>query len=1653
MKDLLNKLALKYNQIPKAQLGLKVNHIEEGKTVRLPDGRELKTDSEEYRNLYNQGILYGEDPQGRYYKQEGSHPEVSIYSKMISDYPFEQYMKDGYFSGVSGAMAKGFGQSADKYWETDPRYKEEYTNFMNNKYVQDYFQRNPQDEDEERGAYLNRTVGSLPENLQSFMYSNLNPENQETLWDDTKEGFKTIGGAFGGEGIESYLNNTEVLSDYEKKDRSEYLSENPVLGRLTSGLKTVSALDVPAKMIQSFYRPNYKFTDALRGKRNEAGMFEDIFANPLSYSVKPIYDVSNIRKFMKGSSTARTLRSLDTSLNLPVEVAKSTLNDGETAVKTGNAFLDNLHLGDRLWDGFNEVYPKFRKNSEKALQKGNDWQKKWYNHPETQARLQKMIDDNVSVKYTIDDMPTTDWDGNPLTHTQRMERLARVNRLTDDDVIKYNNDGEMWKKMQNDIANESYISQFQTIGSKIQHLNKNQPPLHHDNAGLSFDNLNTKRNIKYKNILFPEDELRANGRLNLVKRSMPYKNITSTAIHEGNHGIIRVPEFTKADRMLEGTMNEFATSYYRSPDEVYARIMQMRHHGGWKPGQQISQDEVNNVLESAEKSNILRKGFTGNVNPERLRKLINTLPAAGVGAGAAGVASQYQEGGQIDDVKNFYNEMINSKWYKNRLIKNGYEDVDYEVELRSDNASKATLKTVLKNDTYASRLINSLKTGKFQKPGTDTSYNNLTNEITLIGSELNVNPASALAHEVSHAEMNPTFLSRFESDLLTSPLKDKDNLVLHDKTPTERKADINAIRYNLYKKGLYDPETGEYKTESKMFDETMIEEEKNEGLMQRSRKLYNDDDLINLMNTIAVNKNDSSLPIAQLGGEFRTDGSVKGGGFYGSFITPSGKTMTEASTTIEADGKTFDIPQIVPGITRTQLDYLIKNDAKGTNDSINNDILQNAIRYNNIRFKQGQLDFATENEVNKLRLQLGGLVKKYQLGGKTSPVYKDLDDFYEKNRHLKRNGKKFISKKVNDESGEMDVICEVDMVTGNASNCTARANQTIDFMMPGRSYFESTEDTKKKLGVNYSKATAPTEEEKEKYIYFKGDTESGSFDAWDIEPVYRQSSPQNIIYSPSEEDRKTIGRGRLSMEELMKNYKGKIPLGSYITLGLHDEPTADGKGKQYVNKPSHSTRVVGFLESGEPLIADYGKIRPLSESSYMNNPDTEIYSITSIPGKEKHTFDSFIDQDKLFNTPNNTPYITDFENLKVNTKEGVETVKGSKKFKKFHDDIVENKNKVMAYTGMSSEDYDRNAKVVLALAGQETEFGQHWVYKNIKKLGFGDSKGVSSLRMENLDNNEGLFDVLPKNKRLKETVGTVIHADQLYKYLKQGDDFYRNQDEKRYDSEGKEIEQVKAVGFRKFRRADENFITNLFRGRRQSGYINSDFGKKDVFRDGDIEIELPKRFGKSKEKYTEEVNKLLAEKGLEGNYKYGSDKKGSYIAKSTDGNDIAPTRENLLFYGWQSPSVVIGGDADGDSTYYKNNVKNYQDLFGSIPEDMNSGQIAAMQLQSSNTPVETEYKSEDYVQPVVKKEEVIRNTPVKRVVTPVEREEEIIEDSIVPIHMNVDSSPIFRSERPVMKKGGKLKKDCDCEYIKLKNLNFLKTGGKLESFTNRLKSK
>jgi len=99
-------------------------------------------------------------------------------------------------------------------------------------------------------------------------------------------------------------------------------------------------------------------------------------------------------------------------------------------------------------------------------------------------------------------------------------------------------------------------------------------------------------------------------------------------------------------------------------------------------------------------------------------------------------------------------------------------------------------------------------------------------------------------------------------------LKSKDNPdraydLPHDMRASEMKSDIDAFRYELFKQGIYDAGKQD-------FEPQHLKKAKPSFIKDRLQKSYSDEDLIELMNKIAQNKETGYTPIAQDGGTFNS---------------------------------------------------------------------------------------------------------------------------------------------------------------------------------------------------------------------------------------------------------------------------------------------------------------------------------------------------------------------------------------------------------------------------------------------------------------------------------------------------------------------------------------------------------------------------------------------------------------------------------------------------------------------------------------------------------------------------------------------------------------------------------------------------------------
>jgi hypothetical protein len=92
----------------------------------------------------------------------------------------------------------------------------------------------------------------------------------------------------------------------------------------------------------------------------------------------------------------------------------------------------------------------------------------------------------------------------------------------------------------------------------------------------------------------------------------------------------------------------------------------------------------------------------------------------------------------------------------------------------------------------------------------------------------------------------------------------------------------------------------------------------------------------------------------------RPNGTMKDVGFLGPLKSPSGKDVTEYSVGVPIMGKEMDIPTLVPGLSKQEIDYVLRRADSGLpmgKDAMGNAIVQKAYQHATQRVKKGMSPF------------------------------------------------------------------------------------------------------------------------------------------------------------------------------------------------------------------------------------------------------------------------------------------------------------------------------------------------------------------------------------------------------------------------------------------------------------------------------------------------------------------------------------------------------------------------------------------------------------------------------------------------------------------------------------------------------------------------
>lgn len=223
---------------------------------------------------------------------------------------------------------------------------------------------------------------------------------------------------------------------------------------------------------------------------------------------------------------------------------------------------------------------------------------------------------------------------------------------------------------------------------------------------------------------------------------------------------------------------------------------------------------------------------------------------------------EYQQGGKVNyqDVKDFYKDYINSPKYLERLQLSGYNNPQKTINKRLNSVNNA--KVIIQNGApgYFKKLYNDLIDKPYSEGGSE--HNSKTNTIILddLEEKEGVPRKSVLAHEYGHSELTGAPLNGKDLNSFYERVIRTKNTDSHDLDPDENKSDINAFRYELKKQGIYD-------AGRQNIDKNILKKAKDTYIKQRLLKNFSEDNLIYLMNNIALNSKDiQEKNYAQKGG-------------------------------------------------------------------------------------------------------------------------------------------------------------------------------------------------------------------------------------------------------------------------------------------------------------------------------------------------------------------------------------------------------------------------------------------------------------------------------------------------------------------------------------------------------------------------------------------------------------------------------------------------------------------------------------------------------------------------------------------------------------------------------------------------------------------
>ena len=323
--------------------------------------KEYDINSPEYRDLYNSGKLTSYDKNSDTYTATPLK-EVTITAEapqwLKDKRQFEkEYSKDRFIDEAMPKFSRSMGISSTNM---NPNNVAEYDKIINDKVVENIFKRKPAFDTDYSNDRLKTLQGFTQKELELIKNSSYSIKIEPSIWSKFEQGLLSVGNA----GSPVAFKNPSLSQEEAKKE------DNP--------LNILQPLSIPSKMVQSAYKDNYSFKDALKGKQNNANIGEDIITDPLNFV---------------GVGLAGKLSKADKVIDA-TKVGSKVLNKTDDVVKNLPK-LEQIPLDFRIEDFLKNISSTERKNME-IVKKGNTYFRELDN-PESLKRLKEFGDE-----YNID---------------------------------------------------------------------------------------------------------------------------------------------------------------------------------------------------------------------------------------------------------------------------------------------------------------------------------------------------------------------------------------------------------------------------------------------------------------------------------------------------------------------------------------------------------------------------------------------------------------------------------------------------------------------------------------------------------------------------------------------------------------------------------------------------------------------------------------------------------------------------------------------------------------------------------------------------------------------------------------------------------------------------------------------------------------------------------------------------------------------------------------------------------------------------------------------------------------------------------------------------------------------------------------------------